>query len=62
MDNRVTNATREPYEPPTIEDVPLRADEQVLQGCKKAQTPSGGVNTGFSDCISAGCQNSIALS
>ncbi|HEX9104192.1 MAG TPA: hypothetical protein VF997_18395 [Polyangia bacterium] len=25
---------REPYEPPIVEDVPLRAEEQVLAGCK----------------------------
>ncbi len=31
MDN---DKTREPYEPPTVEDVPFRLDEQVLAGCK----------------------------
>lgn len=31
MDN--VNA-REPYEPPVVEDIPLKSDEQVLAGCK----------------------------
>ena len=35
MDNlKSESATREPYEPPTIEDIPLRPEEQVLAGCK----------------------------
>ena len=25
---------REPYEPPAVEDVPFRSEEQVLAGCK----------------------------
>jgi hypothetical protein len=32
-----------PYEPPTIEDVPLHPDEQVVAGCKTSQGPSPGV-------------------
>jgi hypothetical protein len=28
------NEPREPYQPPVIEDVPLRTEEQVLAGCK----------------------------
>lgn len=34
MDNIDKTNAREPYEAPTIEDVPLRAEEQVLAGCK----------------------------
>ena len=35
MDN-VKNEALEPYEPPIIEDVPIRAEEQLLAGCKQA--------------------------
>jgi hypothetical protein len=53
MDNRTTDATREQYEPPTIEDVPLRAEERVLAGCKRGSVPSGGASGGtFSTCVS----------
>jgi hypothetical protein len=31
------------YEPPTIEDVPLHPDEQVVAGCKTASGNSPGV-------------------
>ena len=31
-----------PYEPPTIEDVPLHPDEQVVAGCKTSTGPSPG--------------------
>jgi hypothetical protein len=31
------------YEPPTIEDIPLRPDEQVLAGCKTASGNSPNV-------------------
>jgi len=36
MDNDPNNkqAVREAYEPPIVEDIPVRADEQVLAGCK----------------------------
>ena len=36
--------TREPYDAPTIEDVPLRAEEQLLRGCK--QPGGAGVGQG----------------
>ena len=36
---------REPYEPPVVEDVPLRSDEQVLAGCKGPR--HSGPNTNF---------------
>jgi hypothetical protein len=38
-----------PYEPPTIEDVPLHPDEQVVAGCKTSHGPAPGVGggTGF---------------
>jgi hypothetical protein len=32
---------REPYEAPTIEDVPVRADEQILIACKVAGVGGG---------------------
>jgi hypothetical protein len=31
------------YEPPTIEDIPLHPDEQVLAGCKTSSGNSPGV-------------------
>jgi hypothetical protein len=31
--------TREPYEPPAIEDVPIHAEEQLLTGCKTTAGP-----------------------
>jgi len=43
MDNATNETAREPYEAPTIEDVPLRAEEQLLGGCKIP--PQGGPNT-----------------
>jgi hypothetical protein len=33
-----------PYEPPTIEDIPLHPDEQVLAGCKTSTGNSPLVN------------------
>lgn len=33
---------REAYEPPTIEDVPLTMEEQLLAGCKTTTGPSPG--------------------
>ena len=33
-----------PYEPPTIEDIPLRPDEQVVAGCKTSSGNAPGVN------------------
>lgn len=50
MDNRIADDTREPYEPPTVEDVPLRAGEQVLGGCKHPTGPSPGRGGGFFGC------------
>jgi hypothetical protein len=40
MDDRPK--AREPYQPPMIEDVPLRTDEQVLAGCKGPGLPGAG--------------------
>ncbi len=31
-----------PYEPPTIEDIPLHPDEQVVAGCKTSSGNSPG--------------------
>lgn len=45
MDKPNDKIAREPYEPPVVEDVPLRAEEQVLSGCKQPGAPgplSGG--------------------
>jgi hypothetical protein len=38
MDNVKNETSREPYEPPVIEDVPVRAEEQLLAGCKQITT------------------------
>jgi hypothetical protein len=45
---------REPYEQPTVEDVPLRAEEQVLQNCKAF---AGGPGMGFSCLFPAPCNS-----
>ena len=42
--NDVVQADAPPYEPPTIEDVPLRPDEQVVAGCKTSSGSAPGVN------------------
>jgi hypothetical protein len=34
MDNDKIDTAPEPYEPPTVEDIPLRSEEQLLAGCK----------------------------
>jgi hypothetical protein len=48
--NDIKDATiREPYEPPTLEDVPVRAEERLLAGCKNTATSV----PGFS-CVSVG--------
>jgi hypothetical protein len=41
MDNETAKQgeTREPYEPPAIEDVPIHAEEQLLSGCKQTAGP-----------------------
>ena len=56
MDSLITDAAHEPYEPPTIEDVPLRADEQVLGGCKTTSGPSPGREGSAFGC-GGGCKN-----
>jgi hypothetical protein len=46
-----------PYEPPTIEDVPIRPDEQVLAGCKTSTSQSPGPtpsNCTFTSCVTPG--------
>ncbi|MCU1384206.1 MAG: hypothetical protein JWL71_2903 [Acidobacteria bacterium] len=50
MDNQIkTGSAREPYEPPAIEDIPLRPEEQLLAGCK---TPTGGSQvSGGNPCV-----------
>jgi hypothetical protein len=39
MDDAIKPTIREPYEPPTVEDVPVRAEEQLLAGCKGGTGP-----------------------
>jgi hypothetical protein len=39
MDDANKGTIREPYEPPTVEDVPVRAEEQLLAGCKTGTSP-----------------------
>lgn len=56
MDDDETATPREPYEPPVIEDVPLRADEQLLAGCKQARTAGPGsffCGSGARPCVNA---------
>jgi hypothetical protein len=36
MDSIRDESARETYEAPTIEDMPVRAEEQLLAGCKQA--------------------------
>ena len=38
MEDAKNEAAPEPYEPPTVADVPLRAEEQLLAGCKNPTT------------------------
>lgn len=42
MADEIEDTTREPYEPPTVEDVPLFSEEQVLAGCKTTRGPNPG--------------------
>lgn len=35
MEKIADETAREPYEAPVIEDIPLRAEEQLLAGCKQ---------------------------
>ena len=39
LDDPKNVTIKEPYEPPMVEDVPIRAEEQLLANCK---TPAGG--------------------
>jgi hypothetical protein len=43
------NDTPEPYEPPTIEDIPVRAEEQLLANCK-TPTHGGPQQPSFPNC------------
>jgi hypothetical protein len=47
MDTR--DVKREPYEPPSIEDIPLYPEETVLAGCKLSTGPASSVG-GFNIC------------
>lgn len=46
MDKVKNEIERESYEPPTIEDMPLRPDEQLLAGCKQANFQPSPVSGG----------------
>jgi len=50
MDKSEPRTIREPYEPPTVEDVPIRAEEQLLAGCKPP-----GVGGGFDPLFCIAC-------
>jgi hypothetical protein len=50
-DPKQPTTIREPYEAPVIEDVPIRAAEQLLAGCKTAV--SGGADPLFCASCSA---------
>jgi hypothetical protein len=52
-----SSASREEYEAPTIEDIPLHSEEQMLAGCKIAST--GGPGGAF--CFAAPC-STVGLS
>ncbi len=53
MDDVKDAGGREPYEAPTVEDVPVRAEEQMLAGCK---TPTGG-GPGAFFCAQTSCSS-----
>jgi hypothetical protein len=50
MADEIRDTTREPYEPPTVEDVPLFSEEQVLAGCKTTNGPNPG-RGGLPHCV-----------
>ncbi len=50
-----TRTTKEPYEVPSIEDLPLYPEETVLAGCKLASGPNNSTG-GFGLChFPGGC-------
>lgn len=46
---------REPYEAPAIEDIPLRAEEQAIRGCKQGGGAGVGVGRPTGCTILANC-------
>jgi hypothetical protein len=57
MDKVQNENTREPYEAPVVEDVPLHPEEVMLAGCKVAIGPSpssGGQPCAFGTCVNPG--------
>ena len=46
MDDMRNESQREAYEAPTVEDIPLRPDEQLLAGCKSSANPRGSSASG----------------
>lgn len=56
MDSVKNESDREPYEAPTIEDMPVRPEEQLLAACKVSNfQPSPG--SGGSSCFA--CMNTL---
>ncbi len=53
VSDATTISDREAYEPPMVEDVPIRADERLLAGCKITTTAGPGQ---FSCIIAPPCQ------
>jgi hypothetical protein len=56
MDNVKNELAREPYEAPVIEDIPLRAEEQVLAGCKQPGGVGPQSGGGPISCSDPSCQ------
>jgi hypothetical protein len=57
MDKAQNESTREPYEAPVVEDIPLHPEEVMLAGCKVAIGPSpssGGAPCALGACVGAG--------
>jgi hypothetical protein len=46
MEKISDGTAREPYEAPVIEDIPLRAEEQLLAGCKQVGLTPSPINGG----------------
>lgn len=49
MDSQTQAHEREPYEAPSVEDIPLYPEETVLAGCKVSTGPANSVG-GFNIC------------
>jgi hypothetical protein len=60
MDNVKNEIAREPYEPPMVEDIPLRAEEQVLAACKQPGQPGPQSGGGPGSCNNISCSTPSA--